>query len=68
MKTITSVTIFQAAEGLRMSATFSEIDDATGTIMADNKRFDRVVTSATVKGACTKLFSFARELLEPEVP
>lgn len=67
MKTITSVTVFQAAEGMRMSATYSEIDDATGAITADNKRFDRVITSSAAKGACTKLFTYAQELLEPEV-
>ena len=43
-KTISSVTVFNSAVGMRLSATYSEIDDENGRIISDNKRFDRVVT------------------------
>ena len=33
MKVITSVTVFQDAVGMRMSATYSEIDEATGRVL-----------------------------------
>ena len=44
MKIITSATVFNDAVGVRLSATYSEIDDESGRINSDNKRFDRVVT------------------------
>lgn len=43
MKVVTSVTIFDDSVGKRMSMTYSEIDEQ-GQIIADNKRFDKVVT------------------------
>ena len=63
MKTITSVTIFNDAVGLRLSASYAEVDEATGEIMADNKRFDRVVTDASARAASDSLFRHARALL-----
>ena len=46
MKRATSATIFQDAVGMRMSMTYSEIDDVTGQIIADNKRMTRVLTDS----------------------
>ena len=46
MKRITSATVFSDAVGLRLSATWSEIDENTGLIVSDNQRFDRVITDA----------------------
>lgn len=63
MKIITSVTAFNDAVGMRMSATYSEIDDATGRIISDNKRFDRVVTDRSVKDASSILFDYATDSL-----
>lgn len=62
-KIVTSVTTFNDAVGVRMSATYSEIDDETGRIISDNKRFDRVVTDRTVKDASAILFDYATESL-----
>lgn len=62
-KIVTSVTTFNDAVGVRMSATYSEIDDETGRIISDNKRFDRVVTDNTVKDASIILFDYATESL-----
>ena len=46
MKIVTSIGLFDDAVGKRMSITYSEVDDATGQIVSDNKRIDRVVTTA----------------------
>ena len=61
MKIITSVTAFNDAVGMRMSATYSEIDDQTGRIISDNKRFDRVITDAAVKKNAQALLDYAGE-------
>ena len=66
MKIITSVTVFNDAVGMRMSATYSEIDDATGRIISDNKRFDRVITDASVKTSATALMEYATANLPSE--
>lgn len=47
MKRATSATVFQDAVGMRMSITYSVIDDETGRIIEDNKRITRVITDAT---------------------
>lgn len=61
MKIITSVTAFNDAVGMRMSATYSEIDDQTGRIISDNNRFDRVITDAAVKKNAQALLEYAGE-------
>ena len=63
MKIVTSVTVFNDAVGMRMSATYSEIDDATGRIISDNNRFDRVITDAGAKSAAQDLIEYATESL-----
>ena len=63
MKIITSVTVFNDAIGTRMSATYSEIDEATGRVISDNNRFDRVVTDDGAKSAATALLDYASESL-----
>lgn len=64
MLRVTSITLFNDAIGLRMSATYSEIDDATGQILADNKRVDRVVTDADSVQSAGELFALAQALVE----
>lgn len=59
MKTITSATVFQDAVGMRLSATYSEIDETTGRIIKDNQRFDRVITDAGAKEAANALLAYA---------
>ena len=46
MKRVTSATVFQDAVGMRMSVTYSVIDDETGRIIEDNKRVTRVLTDS----------------------
>lgn len=60
-KIITSVTTFNDAVGVRMSATYSEIDDETGRIISDNKRFDRVITDSNIRSAAQVLANYAQE-------
>lgn len=59
MKIITSVTVFQDAVGMRLSATYSEIDDETGRVISDNQRFDRVITDSKVKAKAEALIEYA---------
>lgn len=63
MKIITSATVFNDAVGMRMSATYSEVDDATGRIVSDNNRFDRVITDADARDAATALIRYATDSL-----
>lgn len=63
MKIITSVTFFNDSVGLRMSATFSEIDDVTGEIKSDNQRFDRVVRDEKAIVEAGNLFDYAKSML-----
>ena len=63
MKIITSVTVFNDAVGMRMSATYSEIDEETGRVISDNNRFDRVVTDSTARGNATALLDYATQSL-----
>ena len=63
MKIITSVTVFNDAIGTRMSATYSEIDEATGRVISDNNRFDRVITDQEAKAHSAALLEYATESL-----
>ena len=66
MKIITSVTVFNDAVGMRMSATYSEIDEATGRVISDNNRFDRVITDADARAAAQELINYATDSLPKE--
>lgn len=61
MKRITSVTVFNDAVGMRLSATYSEIDAQTGRIVSDNQRFDRVITDAVAQAHAQALLDSAAE-------
>lgn len=64
MKKITSVTVFTDAVGMRLSATYSEIDDNTGRIISDNQRFDRVITDAEITGAAQSIIGYAQNSID----
>jgi hypothetical protein len=64
MKIITSVTAFNDAVGMRLSATYSEVDDATGRVTSDNNRFDRVITDSDAQTSARALLAYAGESLE----
>lgn len=61
MKIVTSVTVFNDAVGMRMSATYSEIDESTGRVISDNNRFDRVITDNEMKANAEALLAYAGE-------
>ena len=63
MKIVTSATVFNDAVGVRLSATYSEIDDETGRIISDNKRYDRVITDRTIKDCAADLLQYATDNL-----
>lgn len=46
-----------------MSATYSEINDDTGRIVEDNKRFDKVVTNDEIIQFSKSLFNYANDSL-----
>lgn len=64
MKTVTSATVFMDSVGMRISLTFSEVDDTTGKILADNKRIDRVITDKTAKNHANALLNYAQGFLD----
>lgn len=63
MKIVTSVTLFNDAVGLRISITYSELD-ASGNIVSDNKRLDRIVTDSGVQSMAADLKAFAQTIVE----
>ena len=64
MKRVTSATAFQDSVGMRMSMTYSEIDDQTGQIIEDNKRVTRVMTDQSDIAHATALIAAAQEYIE----
>lgn len=64
MRVVTSVTVFNDAVGMRMSITFSDIDENTGRIMLDNSRIDRVITDQSVKTTVNSLLEQAQTFVE----
>ena len=64
MKTVTSVTVFNDAVGVRMSITYSVIDETTGQVTADNKRIDRVITNRETKDIISDLTDAAQDFVD----
>lgn len=64
MKTATSATVFRDAVGVRMSVTYSEVDDETGRIIADNKRVTRVLTNDGDIAAAAALTGIAQAYID----
>ncbi len=63
-KVVTSITAWNDSVGKRMSITYSEIDEATGKIISDNKRTDVVVTDNGAKSKIDELMSFAQNVVD----
>jgi hypothetical protein len=62
MKLVAGVTVFQDLVGTRMSINYSEVDDQ-GTVIADNKRIDRIITDADLKASAAALMQGAQNIL-----
>ena len=63
MKICTSATVFQDALGVRLSVTYSEIDDQ-GKVISDNKRANRILTNAGQKAVAQQLLTIAQEFVD----
>jgi hypothetical protein len=64
MKVVTSATVFNDAVGLRLSMSYSEIDDETGKVISDNNRFDRVITDSQAKTNANAILAYAQSSLD----
>ena len=64
MNVVTSMAIFNDAIGMRISITYSEIDESTGKVISDNKRIDRVITASEVKNLANELMDYAQEFVD----
>lgn len=64
MKIVTSATVFQDAVGMRMSITYSEVDEATGKVIGDNKRIDRVITDSSAKSVANSMLDYAQQFVD----
>lgn len=61
IKTATSVTVWNDAVGKRMSITYSEVDEATGKVISDNNREDKVITDKDEKDLIEDILDLAQE-------
>lgn len=61
MKIVTSVTVFKDGLGMRLSYTFSEVDDKTGRIISDNQRGNRLITDSGIVNAGEAILAYAQE-------
>ena len=64
MKVATSATIFQDPVGMRLSVTYSVIDDETGKIIEDNKRANRVIVDPDAKADANKVLAYAQSYID----
>lgn len=64
MNVVTSVTLFQDAVGMRMSITYSQVNEETGKIVGDNMRIDRVITNAEVKNSANSMLDYAQQFVD----
>ena len=64
MKIVTSATVFRDALGMRLSYTFSEVDETTGKIISDNNRANRMITDADAQNAAEAVLDYANASLE----
>lgn len=64
IKSVSSATVFNDAVGMRMSITYSEIDEDTGTIVKDNIRVDKVIVKSADKSKCTQVLNLAQEFID----
>lgn len=63
MKIVTSATVFRDGLGMRLSYTYSEVDDETGKIISDNNRGNRLVTDSEIVADADAVIAYAQESL-----
>lgn len=64
MKIVTSATVFRDSLGMRLSYTYSEVDDETGKIISDNNRANRMITDSTAQASADAVLAYAQSSLE----
>lgn len=63
MKIVTSATVFRDSLGMRLSFTYSEVDEQ-GHIISDNNRENRMITDTTVVNDADNILNYAQQSLE----
>lgn len=64
MKVATSATVFQDSVGMRLSVTYSVVEDETGKIIEDNKRVNKVITDADGRALAQQMMNYAQGYIE----
>lgn len=64
IKAVTSTTFFRDEVGQRVSVTYSIIDEATGKIVSDNRRIDKVLYNADEKAFASQVEAFAQDVVD----
>lgn len=64
MKKITSVTVWNDSTGTRLSVTYSEIDEQTHRIIADNKRENYVLVGEGEINTASAVTALAQSFLD----
>ena len=64
MKKITSVTVWNDSTGTRLSVTYSEIDETTHRIIADNKRENYVLVGEGEINTASAVTALAQSFLD----
>jgi L-asparaginase II len=64
MKVATSATVFTDSVGVRLSVTYSVIDEKTGKIIEDNHRANKVITDADGKSVAQQMIQYAQDYIE----
>lgn len=64
IKLVTSTTFFRDEVGQRVSVTYSIIDEATGKIVSDNRRVDKVLYNADEKAFASQVETFAQDIVD----
>lgn len=63
---VTSATVFQDAVGMRLSLTYSVIDETTGKVESDNNRLNRIITDAEALSAASAIIAHAQTFVNGE--
>lgn len=61
MKIVTSATVFRDSLGMRLSYTYSEVDEQTGKIISDNNRGNRMITDSGAIQHAEAVLAYAQE-------
>lgn len=62
MKIVTSATLFRDSLGMRLSFTYSEVDEQ-GHIVSDNNRENRMITDAATIAKASDILEYAQDSL-----